>query len=290
VALNETAFGGVWSSSNAGIASVDASGVVTGVSVGSATITYSLTNGFGCTTEQTINITVGPSMAPVALIPGGSATLCHGNPVNLQVVSTSGPFNYQWVTGTTPIPGATNSVYVANLAATYSVIVDNGTCAQMLGGTVVVLSPNPVINFTAPNTLYTSSYHSYQWYKDGVAIAGAVSSLIHTTGDGNYTVVVSDANGCTDTSAVYTIGVVGVGNTPAIQPVKIYPNPATSMLHIEAGVKVNAAIMSVDGKTLISQKDAADIDIRSLANGMYMIMVYDENNALISTAKFVKSE
>jgi len=290
VMLDEPSTGGVWSSGNAGVASVDASGVVTGVSVGSATITYSVTNGFGCTTEEMINITVGPSMAPVAVIPGGSATLCHGNPVNLQVVSGAGGLSYQWLTGTTPIPGATNSIYVANLAGTYAAVVDNGTCAQVVGSTVVVLSPNPVINFTAPNTLYTSSYHSYQWYKDGVAIAGAISSLIHTIGDGNYTVVVTDANGCTDTSAVYTIGTVGVANAPAVQSVKIYPNPATAVLHIEAGVKVNAVIMSVDGKVLISQKEATDLDIHNLANGMYMIMVYNEGNALISTAKFVKSE
>eukprot|EP01133_Synstelium_polycarpum_P010095 gene10095-11771_t len=66
--LASTTGGGVWSSSDATKATVNSSGLVTGVAAGTATITYTVTNGNGCvsavTTSVTINalpsITLGP--------------------------------------------------------------------------------------------------------------------------------------------------------------------------------------------------------------------------------------
>jgi hypothetical protein len=55
-ALSETVSGGTWSSSNTGVATVDGSGVVTGVVGGNATITYTV--GTGCTNYAVYGITV----------------------------------------------------------------------------------------------------------------------------------------------------------------------------------------------------------------------------------------
>gem|GEM_PF-6103737 len=65
VTLANTASGGLWSSSNTAIASVDAaSGVVTGVAAGAATISYTVTVS-GCSTFATKGITVNsPSVCP----------------------------------------------------------------------------------------------------------------------------------------------------------------------------------------------------------------------------------
>jgi len=70
--------------------------------------------------------------------------------------------------------------------------------------------------------------------------------------------------------------------------VTIYPNPAGSVLHIDASVVVNATILTIDGRQLMEVSNAKNIDISNLANGMYMIQVYDENNMLLKTAKFAK--
>jgi len=47
-------------------------------------------------------------------------------------------------------------------------------------------------------------YSSYQWYRDGVAIQGAVSSSLSVTATGNYHVTVTE-NGCTASSDTYTV-------------------------------------------------------------------------------------
>jgi uncharacterized protein YjdB len=60
ITLSSTTTGGVWTSSNTAIATVSASGVVTGVSTGTVTISYTVTNGSGCVTTVTYAITINP--------------------------------------------------------------------------------------------------------------------------------------------------------------------------------------------------------------------------------------
>ncbi len=55
--LSSTTTGGVWSSSNTAVATVNASGVVTGVSIGSATITYTVTTS-GCSSSKSAAVTI----------------------------------------------------------------------------------------------------------------------------------------------------------------------------------------------------------------------------------------
>ena len=144
------------------------------------------------------------------------------------------------------------------------------------------------------DSLYTGTYSSYQWYKNGATIVGATSSILASPSAGVYRVVVSDANGCFTSSGDYTIngggggGGTGVSNTAEATSVRVFPNPATSALNIEAPVTVNVSIVSPDGKVVLEQKQATTIDVSQLADGMYIIMVYDENNSLLKTDKFVK--
>ena len=56
--LASSSTGGVWSSSDMAVATVNPNGVVTGVSVGTATITYTITLGGGCSNSQSVIVTV----------------------------------------------------------------------------------------------------------------------------------------------------------------------------------------------------------------------------------------
>ena len=75
--LSDAATGGtgVWSSLNPGIATIDpASGLVTGVSPGTATINYTYTNANGCSTIVSTSVTVNapPTVAPIT----GNINIC----------------------------------------------------------------------------------------------------------------------------------------------------------------------------------------------------------------------
>ncbi len=292
ITLSDATPGGLWVSINTSIASVSSTGVVTGLSTGTDTIMYAITNSSGCSGEATYVVTIAPALPSIDITPA-SATLCHGNPVNMHVSTAVTGMSYQWLRNGNIIPGATNSGYTTDSADTYSLIVSNGTCSETLAGTVVSAQPHPIVSFTAPNTLYTGSFYAYQWYKNGVLIPGATSSVFDESSNGLYSVVVTDINGCTDTSSSFMVtggGTTGIGATPTVTGIRIYPNPVTSVLSVEAAEKVNVRLLSIDGKVLIEQKDATSIDVSMLPNALYLIMIYDENNLLLMTSKFVKAD
>jgi len=136
----------------------------------------------------------------------------------------------------------------------------------------------------------TQTYNSYQWYLNGSVVNGATSSTYTAATSGNYTVVVTNANGCMDTSGVYTLALEGVYNVNAIaQQIKVYPSPATDVINIVAPVNVDVTLLSIEGKTLNRVNDATTIDIKSLAAGIYLLRIMDKDGQLLSIERFVKN-
>lgn len=288
--ISSTAGGGVWSSSNPAVAPITSSGIVTGISAGTTALSYSVTNASGCVNFATHIMTIGSGIGTLAVLPTPGATLCDTAQVYMYVTPSLPGLNYQWRLGGTNIPGATSSGYTAGTPGNYSVIVDNGSCSQLLAGTTVSSAPVPVIGFNPPSQLFAGSFAAYQWYLNGVAIPGATSSVLNITGDGSYTLKVTDVNGCSVTSQEYLVKTTGAPAITTAGDIRIYPNPATSVLYIDAPVKVNVSLMSIDGKILAEQKQASSINIGKLPKGMYMVLIYNENDLLLKALKFVKSE
>lgn len=289
IVLANATSGGVWSSSNTAVATVGAGGLVTGVSAGSVTITYRVTSTAGCSDFVTYNVTVGPAMPMVGILPAGTfVTLCNGNPVNLIATVVAG-LGYQWSTGGMDIAGATNNSYTATTPGDYFLTIDNGTCQATLPVKTVLPDPTAVISYNATgNYLYTGSFSAYQWFLNGTAIAGATTGILFSPAPGDYTVVVTDAGGCNDTSAIYTIAPTGISAPVAGITVKVYPNPTASVLHIDAPVAVNVTVMSPDGRVVSENKATKNINVSKLANGVYMLLIYDETNTLLRTERFSK--
>jgi hypothetical protein len=212
----------------------------------------------------------------------------------MYVASAGSGLTYSWDNSGTTIAGATDSSYMTTTTGIFTATISNGTCSESLAPVNVIAPPVPVIALdTIGNLLYTGSFSSYQWFLNGDTVTGATSSTIPVSGGGNYMVAVSDGNGCVDTSLVFvivdtTVTTNHVGNIISSDEIKIYPNPATSILYIDAPEKVYVTVLTVDGKILMGQREARSLNVGELANGMYIIMVYDENNVLLKTDKFVK--
>ncbi|NDC42350.1 MAG: hypothetical protein EBZ77_12515, partial [Chitinophagia bacterium] len=86
-ALSSTVTGGTWSSSAATIASIDGAGLVTGVTSGTATITYSTVTACGSATTTAI-VTV--NTIPTAGTVTGAATICAGTTTTFTGTTTGG--------------------------------------------------------------------------------------------------------------------------------------------------------------------------------------------------------
>jgi hypothetical protein len=209
------------------------------------------------------------------------------------VVSSAGGLTYRWFRNGALISGATLASYSATVAGVYATIISNGCGADTLTPVTVLAAPNPVITLAGAHTLSTGSFASYQWFLNGVAIIGATSSVYVFSSAGVYTVRVTNGSGCMVTSAPYTVsggGTNGITEANTAPAVTIYPNPSSSIVHIAADVRVNVVVTTATGRVVVDQRDATDISLSGFADGMYMIMVYDENNTLLKAEKLIKME
>ncbi len=138
-------------------------------------------------------------------------------------------------------------------------------------------------------TLGTVNKHSnYQWMFNDELIEGATQETYTVNENGNYRVITTDANGCTDTSDVYKVTNVSIEGHMVYQPVRIYPNPATDALYIQAAVPVFTTVWGIDGKVMIRDAGTKKLDISKYAAGVYLIQVKDTAGNMLYNRKFVK--
>jgi hypothetical protein len=104
------------------------------------------------------------------------------------------------------------------------------------------------------------------------------------------TVIVTNASGCSDTSAAFTeSSVTAIKDPTQLQNnIHIYPNPASTLLNIVTPVPLNITITGIDGRILMNKDNVKTMDVSNLANGMYMIRFNDKDGNFIKTDKFTK--
>ena len=292
IILSESVPGGIWTSDNDAVATVTAvSGLVAGTGSGTTVISYTMTGIGGCTASTMVTVTVYPAITPVSVSPT-NATICHGDPVTMTATGGGSGLGYQWLLGSTGVAGAISNTYTTTTPGSYSVVVSNGGCSEVIIGPVVSASPAATITFTAPDVLSTGTFVTYQWFRNGVAISGANTHTIHETGAGSYKVVVTDGNGCTDTSVAYVVprDANGVSIIGGNDDISIYPNPAMQELHIVAPMAVASRVLAMDGRLIIAMKAGEDVEVSRLPDAMYIIQVYDMQGALLCALRFEKMQ
>jgi hypothetical protein len=203
--LSNNTTGGTWSSSNASVATVDASGLVTAISGGSAIISYTVTNGNSC--SRTATVTVNVSSLPSATITAsGPTTVCAGS-VALNANSGNG-LSYQWKKDDVAINGATGSSYTANATGNYTVTITSNGCTVTSAVTAVTVNTLPSATITGNTTgcesvtLTAAGGTTYSW-SGGSDVASATNTF---TSSGTYTLTATNANNCSATaSATVTV-------------------------------------------------------------------------------------
>ncbi len=249
----------------------------------------------GCSDETHTDMVV-TVINEAIVTPITSASYCWGSSALLttNVSGATSTATYQWYFNGVLIPGATNAIYNATAPGDYSVLITiPGSCTMTTPSLTVTQYPlpNPIVSY-ASGIFYTAPYYvTYQWYKDLVMIAGATTSSTPSIGNGNYKVQVTDTNGCQSFADPYVYNGGGITYVPGVNSidVKIYPNPAQTVVHIEAPMQVRAVISGIDGRCVMNVSEAKDIDVSNLPDGIYMITIYNTEGQKIKTDKLVKS-
>lgn len=204
VALSNATSGGVWSTADASIATITSSGVVTGVSNGQVNLFYTVTNTNGCSVAVSLNMTVNAN--PVLTAINGSSSVCLGSTTTLSNTQVGGVWSSSDVAvATIAANGVVTGLTVGAATISYTYTNAAGCTSSVSQLLTVNALPNATITPNGPTTFCpggsvtltaTPAMTSYVW-----SPTGATTASITTGSIGTYTVTVTDANGCTSTSA-----------------------------------------------------------------------------------------
>jgi uncharacterized delta-60 repeat protein len=155
------------------------------------------TGGASCTHTATIN-----QQGPIQECEGTDVWLtCNNDP----------SFTYQWRRNGINVPGNNNDSLLVTQSGNYTVTIFVNNCPVTSNGISVTINPLPNVPTITPTGTITSCFggsltlsapaglSSYSWN------TGATSSSITVTQSGNYTVTVTNSNGCARNSAPYVV-------------------------------------------------------------------------------------
>jgi hypothetical protein len=133
---------------------------------------------------------------------------------------------------------------------------------------------------------------AYQWVdcnNSFTTVPGAVTQSFSPLVDGSYAVVIT-YNGCTDTSACYTVIGVGLPVSAPAGEIMVYPNPAYDVIRIK-GIEepIRMELTDVEGKTIFSGTTGlhGETPVASLAKGVYILKI--QNGKTVRTVRVVKN-
>ncbi len=198
-----------WMSSDGSVATIDNTGLVTGVALGSTTITYQDTN--NCSVTKTLDVVtlVTPSIS-------GNLTICSGS--NSQLTGTETAMaNNPWVSSNTGIATVSNTGLVSGISAgTTAITYMNSTGGTSTVNVVIKATPSvsvnaqTICNGASATLVATPSITGGTYLWGGNEITQNIT--VNPTTNTNYTVVYT-LNGC---SSNQSLGVVTVNPIPSV--------------------------------------------------------------------------
>ncbi len=210
--FTDAAGSGTWSSNNTAVATVDAAGNVYGVSSGTTTISYTVSNGCGTAyATQAVTVNANPTVLPIT----GMVAFCEGATTIFSALPLGGTWSSAnpatatvdasgnvggGTAGTTTISYSVTNVAGCTTYVTTPVTVNATPAATITPSGATTFCPTGSVTLSAP----TGTGLSYQWYSNGSIITGATNSSYSTNLGADYTVLVSNGN-CSATSATTTV-------------------------------------------------------------------------------------
>lgn len=220
-------------------------------------------------------ITVVP--LPVANLVSSDTVFCSGDSVQ---ICATGALAYLWNTADT-----SSCIYSKNAGAYWV------TATGVLGCSTVSVRVNlqthpipPVSIVVQGDTLSSFNAVSYQWYYEDVPITGAVSAVYIAKEPGQYSLRITDQNGCSATS---TPVVITGWHEILEEMVNIYPNPNTAsswQLMVSDGlVESKLEVIDNNGRLIFNSKINNQNFVFELpvSFGVYFLYIYSDKINLV---------
>ena len=159
----------------------------------------------------------------------------------------------------------------------------NGCDSTITQNLLVQSLPVPIVNRFG-DSLQTQAFAEYQWLLNSEQIIGANSPSVKIIGEGDYSVIVTDFYGCSDTSSIYRVMITDMYNH-SISQNYFYPNPARDYIQFKklSNEVLSLSIYNSNGMLLyFGATDKSTFDIRNIPSGLYNLVFNCGNKNIIS--------
>ncbi len=241
------------------------------------TQTYVITDANGCVISDSLTLA-----EPTLLVASSPVTAlaCFGNTAEVEVTATG---------GTTPYFGT--QIFNVNSGVQNFTVTDGNGCTSST--TTTVTESAQINNGTTTNVLTISSLENnatYQWINcaNNSIIAGETNQSYTATANGSYAVIVTNADGCSDTSICQVINNVGINEQTFIN-VSVYPNPTNNEVTIEmTETFAQVDVINVNGDLLSSTEieNGGKVSLLDYSAGIYFLKITTQNGS--STERIIK--
>lgn len=173
-------------------------------------------------------------------------------------------------------------------AYTFTVI-DSYGCPADTALAVEALPPaaTPIITVVG-SSLNSTWAMAYQWYLNGEPIAGAIDQIHWPTVNGDYQVLIVDANGCTALSSVQYFGSASIVESAGAL-IRAYPQPVRGEVIVDGLVSsTSASLVDVSGRMVWNGSLTAPrstLAMGHLSPGFYSLRIADAQGYLIGIVK-----
>ncbi len=291
---------GSWSSSNTNASVDEETGLVTGVSAGTSTITYALSTGCIMTTIVTVNSTAVPS---IVISTATGDTICAGIPVAFTTTTSNGGSApvYQWSVNGGIITGATNSTYnftpsngdtITVRLTSNAVCASPGTTEDSDVMTVINSDTSSVhISATPGDTVCQGSYAiftalgvnggtapEYLWFINGIqAGTGGVYGYTPAANDNIYCELVSSLQ-CVVSDTVASNNIVMQIDTAYVPFVLLTAMPGTVIGPLQSDTFT--AVVSNAGPSVSYQWFINDMPMPGATSAMFIASNFSNNDSV----------
>ncbi|MBC7507814.1 MAG: hypothetical protein H7320_03555, partial [Ferruginibacter sp.] len=241
-----------WTSANTAVATINAGGVVAGVSAGTSLVTYKNSN--GCTATASVTVNALPTIS-------GTLSICSASTTTLTGSATADAAT-PWVSATPSVSSITNTGIVTGLTAGTSVISykNNNGCTITATVTVNALplfvnagsdKPLSFNNNTTLNGTSSSASDTYNWTatNGGMIVSASNTASIGVSAAGNYLLTATSLAGCSASDEVIVTS--KVNNIIGSELLSLYqnfiPNSTSDFFSIDANDNVLIEITVKEG-------------------------------------------
>ncbi|NOQ76070.1 MAG: T9SS type A sorting domain-containing protein [Crocinitomix sp.] len=242
-----------------------------------------VTDGFGCVTSDTVDVKGADTDMEIDKLHINHVSCYGGDNGSIAIVMEGGvaPYTYDWSTGDTDaeIEGLTAGIYTVT-------VTDATGCS--ITETFEVLESDPIdVSITIDGDCLISNEDgaTYQWVTcpDYEAVDGETDQefcLPEYCGDSAYAVIITNGDGCVDTSDCINVIDEGVSiGENGMMEISIYPNPTDGTIFVSVDAmdqNYQLTVIDAEGRIILNRtvSNAIEaIDLSNASNGIYFVRI-----------------